>query len=196
MVIPFLGIHSGGVTGDLHLGKIFPSGPIQLFQHRRIVGEHPTCNIPTSQFLLFSWRPNLHWNFHRMSKAAIDVPPCTPNRNLVKPGLLITWDSWDIGPRVMNNQSFWRGVYRTNPPTKCDWWFRNHCYLSYIISGGVTYQNIFFRNNYQIHAKTIYFWHKSNHAKIISGLDIILTGCDPIKIIFQRGVRCQTIISK
>ena len=67
-----------------------------------------------------------------MSKAAIDVPPCTPNRNLVKPDLLITWVSWDIGPQVMNNQSFWRGVYRTNPPTKCDWWFRRN--LKAIIS--------------------------------------------------------------
>ena len=155
-----------------------------------VTSQHPNffffLGVPTCTEISTGW----------VKHPAIDVPPCTPNRNLVKPGLLITWDSWDIGPRVMNNQSFWRGVYRTNPPTKCDWWFRNHCYLSYIISGGVTYQNIFFRNNYQIHAKTIYFWHKSNHAKIISGLDIILTGCDPIKIIFQRGVRCQTIISK
>ena len=31
----------------------------------------------------------------------------------------------------MNNQSFWRGVYRTNPPTKWDWWFRRNRRLSY-----------------------------------------------------------------
>ena len=72
-------------------------------------------------------------------------------------------------------------------------YLNDHCYLSYNISGGVTYQNNFSRNNYQFHARTIYFWHRSNHAKIISGLEIILTGSDPIKIIFQRGVRCQKL---
>ena len=44
------------------------------------------------------------WIFHEIKHPAIGVPPYTPNRNLVKPGLLITWDSWDIGPQVSHEQ--------------------------------------------------------------------------------------------
>ena len=42
--------------------------------------------------------------FHEIKHPAIGVSPYTPNRNLVKPGLLITWDSWDIGPQVSHEQ--------------------------------------------------------------------------------------------
>ena len=42
----------------------------------------------------------------------------------------------------------------------------------------------------------MYFWHRSNHAKMFFWLGMLLPGSDPMKIIIQRGVKCQTIISK